>query len=208
MNAIYGIFPCGKAVNVVYCTRNLPEGACCLLQKALTEIQDMMYFFVWKSVRNKWCSKIWLLHFLVTSIFLYACESWTLTTEIQRRMQAMEMKCYHKILPISCKDHVPNKEVCAKIQQAIGPHEDLTILKRGKLQWHVHVSRSSGLAKPSCKAQWKGEEDKADRRRGGKTTSGNGQAWSSPNSRGQWRTGKNGRNWLQNHLWCPNDPRG
>ena len=29
--------------------------------------------------------------------------------------------------------------------------------------------------KPSCKAQWKGEEDKADRGRCGKTTSGNGQ---------------------------------
>ena len=29
--------------------------------------------------------------------------------------------------------------------------------------------------KPSCKAQKKGEEDKADRGRGGKTTSGNGQ---------------------------------
>ena len=39
-------------------------------------------------------------------------------------------------------------------------------------------------------------------------TSGNGQAWSSPSPRGQWRTEKNGRNWLWNHLWCPNSPRG
>ena len=62
--------------------------------------------------------------------------------------------------------------------------------------------------KPSCKAQWKGEEDKADKGRGGKTTSGNGQAWSMAGPRGQWRTGKNGENWLRNHLWCPNDPRG
>ena len=62
--------------------------------------------------------------------------------------------------------------------------------------------------KPSCKAQWKGEEDKADRGRGGKTTSGNGQAWSLAGPRGQWRTGKNGGNWLWNCLWCPNDPRG
>ena len=30
--------------------------------------------------------------------------------------------------------------------------------------------------KPSCKAQSKGEEDKADGGRGGKTTSGNGKA--------------------------------
>ena len=40
-----------------------------------------------------------------TSIFLYACESWTLTAELQRRIQAMEMRCYRKILHISYKDH-------------------------------------------------------------------------------------------------------
>ena len=41
---------------------------------------------------------------LVTFIFLYACESWTLTAELQRRIQAMQMKCYRKILRISHKD--------------------------------------------------------------------------------------------------------
>ena len=52
------------------------------------------------------------------------------TTERQRRIQAMEMRCYR----ISYKDHVTNEEVRAKIQQAIGPHEDLlTIVKRRKL---------------------------------------------------------------------------
>ena len=60
----------------------------------------------------------------------------------------MEMRCYSKILRISYRDHVANEEVRAKIQQAIGPHEDLlTIVKRLKLQWYGHVSRSSGLAK-------------------------------------------------------------
>ena len=72
---------------------------------------------------------------LVTLIFLYACESWTLTAEIQRRIQAMEMMCYRKMLHILYKVHVTNQEVRAKIQQAIGPHEDLlAIVKRRKLQ--------------------------------------------------------------------------
>ena len=58
------------------------------------------------------------------------------------------MKCYCKILRISYKDHVTDEKVRAKIQQAIGPHEDLlTIVKRCKLQGYGHVSRSSGLAK-------------------------------------------------------------
>ena len=80
-------------------------------------------------------SKIPLMRSLVTSIFLGACESWTLTAEPQRRKLAMEMRCYRKILRISYKDHVTNEEVRAKIQQAFGPHEDLlTIVKRRKLQ--------------------------------------------------------------------------
>ena len=50
------------------------------------------------------------------------------------------MRCYCRILRISYKDHVTNEEVRAKIQQAIGPHEDLlTIVKRRKLQWFGHL---------------------------------------------------------------------
>ena len=73
------------------------------------------------------------------------------------------MRCYRKILHISYKDHVTNEEVRAKIQQAIGPHEDLlTIVKRRKLPWYGHVSRSSGLAKTILQGTVKGE-----RRQGG-----------------------------------------
>ena len=90
---------------------------------------------------------------LVTSIFLYACESWTLTEELQRRIRAVEMGFYCKILSISYKDHVANEEVGDKIQQAIGLHEDLlTIVKRHKLQWYGHVSLHQVWQKPSCKA--------------------------------------------------------
>ena len=36
----------------------------------------------------------------------------------------------------------PSSVITAKIQQAIGPHEDLTIVKRRKLQWLslIHIS--------------------------------------------------------------------
>ena len=69
----------------------------------------------------------------------------------------MAMRCYHKILHISYKDHVTNEEVRAKIQQAIGPHDDLlTIVKRRKLQRYGHVSHSSGLAKTILQSIVKG----------------------------------------------------
>ena len=84
---------------------------------------------VWIDKSISLSSKIRLVRSFVTSIFRYACESWTLTAELQRRIKAMEMRCYSKILHIY-KNHVTNEEVHAKIQQAVGPHEDLTIVKR------------------------------------------------------------------------------
>ena len=55
------------------------------------------------------------------------------------------------------EDHVTNEEVRAKIQQAIRPHGDLlTIVKRCKLHWYGHVSRSSGLAKTILQGTVKG----------------------------------------------------
>ena len=79
----------------------------------------------------------------------------------------MKMRCYCKILHISYKEHVTDEEVRAKIQQAIGPHEDLlTIVKRRKMQWYVHVSRSSGLAKTILQGTVKG-----GRRQGGQRKS-------------------------------------
>ena len=97
-----------------------------------------------------------------------------LTAELHRRIQTMKLRCYRKIVRISYKDHVINEEVRAKIQQAIGPHEDLLIIvKRRELQWYGHVSRSSGLAKTILQGTVKGgkktrqTEEEAGRQRQG-----------------------------------------
>ena len=93
-------------------------------------------------------SKVKLMRTLILFTFLYACESWTLTTEIERRIQSIEMRCYRRLLNISYKDHVMNEEVRNRIQNAIGVHDDLlTIVKKRKLRWYGHISRSSGMAK-------------------------------------------------------------
>ena len=60
---------------------------------------------IWSDESVSLSSKTRLMRSLVTSFFLYACESWTLTAELQRRIQAMEMRCYRKILHIPYKDH-------------------------------------------------------------------------------------------------------
>ena len=68
----------------------------------------------------------------------------------------MEMRCYRKILRISYKDQVSNEEVRAKIQQAIGSHEDLVTIVKRQTAVYGHVSRSSGLAKTILQGTVKG----------------------------------------------------
>ena len=49
---------------------------------------------------------------------------------------------------ISYTQHVTNIEIRRRITAAIGPHEDLlTIVKKRKMKWYGHVTRSTGLAK-------------------------------------------------------------
>ena len=69
---------------------------------------------------------------LVISIFLYACESWTLTAELEKSTLAFEMRCYRRLLNISYKDHVTNEEVRRKIQAAIREYDELLTLVRKK----------------------------------------------------------------------------
>ncbi|KAK2183658.1 hypothetical protein NP493_301g03013 [Ridgeia piscesae] len=59
---------------------------------------------------------------LMRSLVLYACESWTLTADTERRMQAMEMRCLRKLLGITYRDHISNEEVRNRTWQAIEPH--------------------------------------------------------------------------------------
>ena len=85
---------------------------------------------------------------LVISIFLYPCESWTLTAELEKSMQAFEVECYRRLLNISCKDHVTNEDVRRKIQAANGKYDELlTLVKKQKLRWFGHISRSYDIAK-------------------------------------------------------------
>ena len=102
-------------------------------------------------------------------------ESWTLTAELQRRIQAMEMvlpqdsmhliqRPWHQLESL-CQDPPGNQTTRRppdhrKEMQIAVVWSCLPFIKSGQ----NHLAR-----------QWKGEEDKGDRRRGGKTTSANGQ---------------------------------
>ena len=168
---------------------------------ALTKLKP-----IWRDNNISLGSKVKLMRSLVISIFLYACESWTLTAELEKRTQAFEMRCYRRLLNISYKDHVTNEEVRRKIQAAIGKYDELlTLVKKRKLRWFGHVSRSSGLAKTILQGTVKG---KRKRGRQKKRWEDNIKEWTGMDFASSTRaaeTGQDGKGLLQIHLWCPDD---
>ena len=118
---------------------------------------------IWSNKNITLRSKIRLMRSLAMSIFLYACESWTLNADLERRVRAVEMRCYRRLLGVSYKDRISNDEIKRRIKNEIGPYDDLlTIVKKRKLKWYGHVTRSSGLAKTIMQGTVKG-----GRKRGG-----------------------------------------
>ena len=112
---------------------------------------------IWRDKNISLASKVKLMRTLILCTFLHACESWTLTAEIERRIQTLEMRCYRRLLNISYKDHVTNEKVRNRIQNANGVHDDLlTMVKTRKLRWYGHISRSSGMAKTILQGTVKG----------------------------------------------------
>ena len=124
---------------------------------ALTKLKT-----IWKDKNIALSSKIRLMRSLVISIFLYACETWTLTAELERKILTTEMRCFRRLLGISYRDHVTNEEAMNRIRQAIGPYEDLlTTVKKRKLRWYGHKTSSTGLAKMILQGTVQGGRRKA-----------------------------------------------
>ena len=91
---------------------------------------------IWKDKDVAFSSKIRKMRSLVISIFLYASDTWFLTAELERKIQATEMGCFRKLLGITYRDHVTN--------EAAG---NITTVRKRKFKRHGQVTRSTGLEK-------------------------------------------------------------
>ena len=52
---------------------------------------------IWRDKNISLASKVKLMWMRILSTFLYACENWTLTAKKERRIQALEMRCYRRL---------------------------------------------------------------------------------------------------------------
>ena len=117
---------------------------------------------IWYDKSLKLKLKIRLIQSLVNSIFLYACETWTITMELQRKIQTLEMRCLRRLLNISYRDRITNIEVRNRVTKEIGPHSELlAMVIAKKLRWFGHVTRSNSMSKTILQGSIEGK-----RRRG------------------------------------------
>ena len=170
---------------------------------ALTKLRP-----IWENKKIRMSYKIRLLMSLVISIFLYACESWTLNADLERRISAMEMRCYRRLLGISYSQHITNKEIRERITTEIGEHDSLlSTVKSRKLKWYGHVTRSSGLSKTILQGTVQGKR-KTGRPR--KRWSCNIQEWTGLSFADSQETAHNRQRWrrvVTTSMVVPQQPR-
>ena len=100
---------------------------------------------IWRDKNISMRTRMGLLRALVTSVFLYGCETWTLNAEMEKRINTFEMNSMRRLLQVHYTSHTSNIQIRELMQSYIGEHDNLlTIVKRRQLQWFRHVTRWKG----------------------------------------------------------------
>ena len=104
-----------------------------------------------------------------------------------------------------------NEEVRNRVQSAIGVHDDLlTMIKKRKLRWYRHISRSFGMTKTIPQGTVKGARRSGRQKKRWEdnikewTGIGFGDSLRAAEDR-EGSYGKDGKVLLQRHLWWPDD---
>ena len=90
---------------------------CTRIAKALRSFGRLQS--IWKDKEVSVTTIAKLLQTLVLPIICYACETWTLKTDVTHRLEAFEMQCYCYLLNIKWQDHIKNAEVLTQLGSLI-----------------------------------------------------------------------------------------
>ena len=100
---------------------------------------------IWRCKIITFKVKVNLLRAVITTTALYGCESWTLSSSLENKIQAFEMRCFRRLLGIPYTAHRTNDSVKQQVEDIIGAYEPLLeTARRRKLQWFGHISRQCG----------------------------------------------------------------
>ena len=101
---------------------------------------------IWRDRNISIGSKLRLLNAIVLSIFLYACQSWTLTAEFVKKIEAFELRSYRRLLRIPFTDHRTDVSVREEINSIHKQIPLIVSVRRRKSQFFGHIVRSGCLS--------------------------------------------------------------
>ena len=87
-------------------------------------------------------TKMRILKAYVWSVLLYGCECWTVTTGIQKKLEAAEMWFLRRILRISWKEKRSNQEV---LEMANAERTLIKTIRRRQMKFMGHVYMKGGI---------------------------------------------------------------
>ena len=98
---------------------------------------------LWRSRKVRFRTKLLLVNSIVTSVVLYGCEAWTYNEEIEKKIKALEMWCYRRLLGVKWMDKRTNDSVRQQVAEAAGGSRRslLEVAKERKLRWFGHTTR-------------------------------------------------------------------
>ena len=87
-------------------------------------------------------TKIRVLNCYVLPILTYGCECWTITKELQKRIEATEMWFLRRMLRISWTEHITNEEV---LRRTGSGRRLMKMIRKRQMEFLGHVMRKDGL---------------------------------------------------------------
>ena len=87
-------------------------------------------------------TKLRVLKTYVWSILLYECETWTITAETKKNLEAAEMWFYRRMLRISWKEKRTNESILEETNQE---RSLINTIRKRQLKFLGHICRHKGL---------------------------------------------------------------
>ena len=108
-------------------------------------------------------TKIRLNKCYIWSIFMYGCETWTLTVSVEKRIEAFEMWLYRRITRTSWKEKKTNQEILEKLN--LTQTELLKTIKQRKLSYYGHIRRHETIQKKILEGKVNGKRSRGRKRK-------------------------------------------
>ena len=95
--------------------------------------------------------------YYVWSVLLYGCETWTMSTTDEKKMEAVEMWCHRRMLKLSWTERKTNEEV---LQMASADRNIIATIRSRQMKFLGHVMRRGELEDLSITGKLDGKRPK------------------------------------------------